>query len=374
MLRIDRRLISNMDWLSAGIVLIIAAAGITTIYSATRPVFGNIQPDFYVKQIYWLIIGLTAMVLVISIDYSWFNRMAYYLYGIGMVLLMAVLVMGRVGMGAQRWLSIGPIGIQPSELFKLFYIIALARFFATSEETMDARTLGLAFAALGLPPLVLVLIQPDLGTSLVLLGIFCALAMVRGIKRKLATTLLAIMLISVPFLGGLAWDNLKPYQKHRIVAFLDPTSENAGDLGYHVTQSKVAVGSGGMFGKGYLKGTQGPFRFLPEKHTDFIFAVFAEERGFMGSVVILMLFIALLLRAVGASMLAKDAFGRYMCLGVVFMITMHVFVNIGMTMGLAPVVGLPLPFMSYGGSAMLTDSMAIGLVIGVRARRFELFF
>ena len=374
MLRIDRRLISNMDWISVGIVLVIAAAGISTIYSATRPVFGSIQPGFYIKQTYWLMLGIAAMGMVVAVDYNWYNRMAYYLYGVGLVLLLAVLIMGRAGMGAQRWLSIGPIGIQPSELFKLAYIMALARYFAASEGSMDARTLGIGFAALALPPLILVLVQPDLGTSLVLLAVFCALALVRGLQRRLAVIVLAVMLISIPFLGSIAWENLQPYQKHRIISFVNPGSESAGALSYHVTQSKVAVGSGGMFGKGYLKGTQGPFRFLPEKHTDFIFAVFAEERGFVGCMIILLLFVTLLLRAVGASSLAKDAFGKYMCLGVVFLITMHCFVNIGMTMGLAPVVGLPLPFMSYGGSAMLTDCMSVGLVIGVRARRFELFF
>ena len=373
MFRIDRRLLANMDWLLAGVVILISAAGISTIFSATRPLFGGTQPDYYIKQIYWLIMGLGALTVVVSIDYKWFHRAANALYGGGLLLLVVVLVTGRVGMGAQRWLSIGPFNIQPSEFFKLVYLMALARFLSMDSESLDWRSLGKGFGALVLPPLLLVLVQPDLGTSIVLLLLFVGLALAKGIKKRVALLLAAILIVSVPFLGTLAWDNLKGYQKDRITAFINPEADSGG-MGYHVRQSKVAVGSGGLFGKGYLKGTQGPFRFLPEKHTDFVFAVFAEERGFFGSMVLLFLYMTLLLRGLGAARLAKDDFARYLCLGIVYLFAIQLFVNMGMTMGLAPIVGLPLPFMSYGGSAMLTNCMAVGLLMGVRARRFELFF
>ena len=373
MFRIDRRLLANMDWLLVGVVVLISAAGISTIFSATRPLFGGTPPDYYVKQIYWLILGIAALIAVVSVNYTWFHRAAYYLYGGGVALLVITLVLGRVGMGAQRWLSLGPFNVQPSEFFKLAYLMALARFLSTDSEALDWRTLGMGFGALVLPPLLLVLVQPDLGASIVLLMLFVGLALAKGLQKRVALLLAAILIVSVPFLGTLAWDNLKGYQKNRITAFINPETDSGG-MGYHVRQSKVAVGSGGVFGKGYLKGTQGPFRFLPEKHTDFVFAVFAEERGFLGSMVLLFLYMTLLLRGLGAARLAKDDFARYLCLGIVYMFAIHLFVNMGMTMGLAPIVGLPLPFMSYGGSAMLTDCMAVGLLMGVRARRFELFF
>ena len=244
MLRIDRRLLRNIDWMMVGVVGLISAAGVSTIYSATRPIFGGEQPDYYVKQIYWLFMGMAGMAVVVSVNYTWFNRAAYALYGGGIALLLAVLVMGRVGMGAQRWLSLGPVNVQPSEIFKLVYLMALARFFSADHGEMDGRRLALCFGALVLPPLALVIVQPDLGTSLVLLALFIALATVKGIRRRLALLLLAVLLVSVPFLGGLAWDNLKPYQKQRIVAFINPEADSGGQ-GYHVRQSKVAVGSGG---------------------------------------------------------------------------------------------------------------------------------
>ncbi len=373
MLRIDRRLLSNMDWLMAGTVVLLSAAGITTIFSATRPLFGGSQPDYYVKQIYWLLIGLGALTVIVSINYTWFHRVAYHLYGGGLAILVIVLIMGRVGGGAQRWLSLGPFNVQPSEFFKIAYLMALARFLSADTEVLDGRRLAQGFGLLVLPPLLLVLVQPDLGTSMVLLLLFVGLALAKGVQKRLAIILTLILLVSVPFLGTIAWDNLKDYQKDRIISFVRPGAD-AGGLGYHVEQSKVAVGSGGLYGKGYLKGTQGPFRFLPEKHTDFVFAVFAEERGFFGSMILLSLYLTLLMRGLGAARLAKDDFARYLCLGIVYLFAIHLFVNMGMTMGLAPVVGLPLPFMSYGGSSMLTNSMAVGVLMGVRARRFELFF
>ncbi len=373
MLKIDRRLLSNMDWLMAGTVILLSLAGITTIFSATRPIFGGTQPDYYVKQIYWLLISMGALTIIVSINYTWFHRVAYQLYGGGIALLVIVLILGRVGMGAQRWLTIGPFNIQPSEFFKVAYLMALAKFLSSDTELLDGRRLAQGFGLLVLPPLLLVLVQPDLGTSIVLLLLFVGLALAKGIQRRLAIILTLILMVSVPFLGTIAWDNLKDYQKDRIISFVSPGAD-AGKLGYHVKQSKVAVGSGGMYGKGYLKGTQGPFRFLPEKHTDFVFAVFAEERGFIGSMILLGLYLTLLIRGLGAAKLSKDDFARYLCLGIVYMFAIHLFVNMGMTMGLVPVVGLPLPFMSYGGSALLTNCIAVGVLMGIRARRFELFF
>jgi len=372
-MRLDRRLIANFDWLLFGLALTIALLGIMTIYSATRPLPGGTHETFYIKQLYWLLISLAAMAVVVSVDYKWFEQHSVKLLLGSVALLVVVLVAGRIGMGAKRWISLGPLNLQPSELYKLVLLAAMARFLCRQEGALDYGRVFKAFSLYVLLPVLLILKQPDLGTALVIIGLFCSLIITKGIGRKMVTMALLISVVSVPFMGTIIWDELKPYQKQRIVAFVNPDADPAG-VSYHVQQSKVAVGSGGAFGKGYLKGTQGPFRFLPEKHTDFLFAVFAEEWGFLGSLTLLLLYGGLIVRGIDTALKAKDEFGQLLALGVTYMFMIYVFINIGMTLGLVPIVGVPLPLMSYGGTALMTNFIGIGILINIRARRFELFY
>jgi rod shape determining protein RodA len=372
MFRIDRRLIKNFDWITIAVVILISVIGILTIYSATRPISDEGHPGFYLKQIIWLILGLIALIFFISFDYIWLNRFSLFFYIIGITLLLAVFIFGKIGMGAQRWLSVGFISFQPSELFKLIYTIMLAQYLSAVRSPIDTISLLRAFFLITFLPLILIVKQPDLGTALIILTIFTSLILVKGLYKKVAILFVIIALISLPFLGNIFWGGLKDYQKSRIVAFIEPEIDPTG-IGYHLNQSKITVGSGKFFGKGYLQGTQGPFRFLPEKHTDFIFAAFAEEWGFFGSLLLLVLYLILILRGLDTAKKARDEFGRLLALGITFMFLIYSFINIGMTLGLMPVVGIPLPFMSYGGTALFSNMIAVGILINVRIRRLELF-
>lgn len=374
MLRVDRRLSKSFDWLTFALIVGLSVIGIMTIYSATRPPLGVGQhADFYYKQILWLLISIAALFTIVFFDYKWLQRVAYPLYGIGLVLLVAVLFAGRTSLGAQRWLSFGFFSFQPSEFFRMIFIAAFSTYLtrkgAPAQQQLSAKSVIL-FALL---PLALLIKQPDLGTAILLTSIFVALSIVKGVSRKIITIVLIIGLISVPFLGHIFWDGLKEYQKNRLIAFMDPEVDPSG-IGYHINQSKISIGSGGVFGKGYLQGTQGPLRFLPEKHTDFIFAVFAEEWGLIGSLVLLAVYFLLFLRGLDTAYKAKDEFGKLMAIGITAMFFVYFSVNIGMTMGLTPVVGVPLPFVSYGGTALLSNFIAAGVLINIRTRRFELFY
>ncbi len=375
MFRIDRRLIQNFDWLTLSIVILISIIGILTIFSATRqPAAGDsAQATFYIKQMVWLLISILAMVLFISFDYIWLARIAIPLYVTGLILLLIVLIAGRTGMGAQRWISLGPLSFQPSEFFKLMFIVMLSSYYSFSRESLGVAGLLRVFFFIVLVPFMLLFKQPDLGTAIVVLLIFISVSLAKGLQRKVIVIIVVIGIISLPFLGNIMWTGLKDYQRNRLIAFIDPEVDPSG-IGYHINQSKIAVGSGEFLGKGYLEGTQGPFRFLPEKHTDFIFAVFAEEWGFLGSVLLLSLYLLLILRGLDTANKAKDDFGRLLALGITFMFSIYFFVNIGMTLGIMPVVGIPLPFMSYGGTALLSNYISVAVLINVRTRRFSLFY
>jgi len=372
--KIDRRLINNFDWVTLSLIILLSITGIMTIYSATRsPLPGGEMPSYFIRQFYWLMVSIIALIAVVSFDYVWLKRFSYVLYGIGIFLLLMVLLFGRTGMGAQRWINLGIFSFQPSEVFRLIYVITIARYLSDAQGKVGLVFLLRAFFLLAFVPVVMVMKQPDLGTAVILLLVFFSVVSTRGLQKKVVALILLIGLISVPFLGNIVWEGLKDYQKNRLVAFLEPGVDPAG-IGYHINQSKVAIGSGHVVGKGYLQGTQGPFRFLPEKHTDFIFAVFAEEWGFAGSVLLLLLYLALILRGLDTARKAKDEFGRLLAIGISFMFTLYFFVNIGMTLGIMPVVGVPLPFMSYGGTSLLANFVAAGILINIRTRRFELFY
>jgi rod shape determining protein RodA len=375
MFRIDRRLIQNFDWLTLSIVILISIIGILTIFSATRqPSAGeSIQATFYIKQIVWLVVSILALILFISFDYIWLGRIALPLYVTGLILLLIVLVAGRTGMGAQRWISLGPLSFQPSEFFKLIFIVMLSSYYSFSRESLGITGLLRVFVFIVLVPFILLFKQPDLGTAIVAMLIFVSVSLAKGLHRKVIIMVIVVGIISLPFLGNIMWTGLKDYQKNRLIAFIDPEVDPSG-IGYHINQSKIAIGSGEFLGKGYLEGTQGPFRFLPEKHTDFIFAVFAEEWGFLGSVFLLCLYLLLILRGLDTASKAKDDFGRLLALGITFMFSIYFFVNVGMTLGIMPVVGIPLPFMSYGGTALLSNYVSIAVLINIRTRRFSLFY
>jgi rod shape determining protein RodA len=373
MFKIDRRLLQNFDWISFITVIVISAIGVMTIFSATRQPGQAAQSPLFIKQIVWLLIGLLGLIVFVSFDYIWLSRISVPLYGTGLVLLLVVLVMGKTGMGAQRWVSIGPLTFQPSEFFKLIFIIMLGQYLCLLRGPMGMTQLIKVFFVVVFVPFVLLFKQPDLGTAIVVLLIFLLMSLSKGLQKKALVLIVLLGLVSLPFLGNIMWSGLKDYQKNRLVAFIDPGVDPSG-IGYHINQSKVAIGSGEFLGKGYLNGTQGPFRFLPERHTDFIFACFAEEWGFVGSVFLLGLYLLLFLRGLDTARKAKDEFGRLLALGITFMFAIYFFINVGMTLGMMPVVGIPLPFMSYGGTALLSNFISVGVLINVRTRRFSLFY
>jgi rod shape determining protein RodA len=235
------------------------------------------------------------------------------------------------------------------------------------------RASWVSVVVFALVPLALLVKQPDLGTAVLLMALFVIIRVAKGLSKKVIIIGLLISLISIPFLGNVLWEGLKDYQKNRLIAFVDPEIDPAG-IGYNINQSKISIGSGGLLGKGYLKGTQGPLRFLPEKHTDFIFSVFTEEWGFAGSLVLLAVYLIFFLHGLDTANRAKDEFGRLVAIGITSMFFIYFSVNVGMTLGLMPVVGVPLPFLSYGGTALLSNFIAAGILINIRMRRFELFY
>lgn len=372
--KIDRRLFTNFDWLTFALILLISIIGIITIYSATRPsIETGTHPDFYLKQILWLLISIVVLFVVVFFDYIWLNRFSYILYAIGILLLVVVLFAGKATMGAQRWLNLGILSFQPSEVFKIIFILAVSTYLSNRGESIlkSIPVTGIiVFAGI---PVLLVIKQPDLGTSILIMFLFVILFISKGLSKRIIILALVIGLISAPFLGHVAWNSLKDYQKNRITAFLDPDIDPSG-MGYHINQSKISIGSGGFFGKGYLKGTQGVLKFLPEKHTDFVFSVFAEEWGFLGSILLIVLYLMLFFRGINTALLAKDDFGRLVATGITAMFFIYFFVNVGMTLGMMPIVGVPMPFMSYGGTALLSNFIAAGILINIRMRRFQLFY
>jgi len=372
---IDRRLINNFDWSILLVAVILSLIGVMTIYSATRPVLDAAQKTYYMRQLYWIVLSLITFFILISIDYRWFIKFAYLIFLFGIVLLIMVLIIGRTGMGAQRWINLGFVSFQPSEFFKVFFIIAISRYLSyfktgTGLGFVELVKMTTIFLIL---PVVLTLKQPDLGTTLILCFIFVSMILATGIRKKIILTTVIIGLIATPFAGKSMWDGLKEYQKLRIIAFVDPQADPQG-VGYHVNQSKVTVGSGGFWGKGYMNGTQGPYRFLPENHTDFIFSIFAEEWGFAGSLVLFFLYFFIIWRGFDTARRARDSEGCFLVLGVTFMFSLYFFINIGMTLGMMPVVGVPLPLMSYGGTALLSNFLALSIIENVRMRRFALYY
>lgn len=365
MLRIDRRLLAHIEWPLLVLALLVSGVGIVTILSATHHTERLLSP-YVIRQTTFAGLGLVLMVVAIGIDYRSLNRYAYALYGAVIAALLLVPLIGVSGGGARRWLSVGPFGLQPSEFMKVALIVALAHQLhrAAGERRLSLRRLLIPAILVGLPA-ALILKQPDLGTAIALaMGAF-TLLMVAGLPVRL----LVIAAIIVGPLLPYGWHHLKPYQQRRLTSFVDPQSDPLG-AGYHVLQSQIAIGSGEVHGKGYLRGTQNKLNFLPEQHTDFIFSVYAEEWGFVGAAVLLLLYLALILRGAYIASRARDNLGALLAAGLTGTIFWQVVINVAMTSGVMPVVGITLPFLSYGGSSMLALLTSIGLLMNVSMRRY----
>lgn len=365
MLRIDRRLIAHFDWPLLVCALLVIACGLTTVLSATRAP-GHLVSALVLRQAMWAGLGLIGLTAALSFDYHWLERYGYFLYAGALALLLATAVLGSAGGGARRWIALGPVSLQPSEFAKLALVVALARYLHrhVSDGALSLRALLVPVLLLA-PPAALILKQPDLGTVVVLALTAAAVLFVAGMRIRLVLILAAVLVPAAPHV----WHHLKPYQQRRILTFVNPQADPLG-AGYHVIQSQIAIGSGMLHGKGFLQGTQNRLNFLPEQHTDFIFSVFAEEWGFMGACVLVCLYTALLLRCVIVATRARDAFGVLLAFGLTAAIFGQALVNIGMATGTLPVVGITLPFFSYGGSSLLACMVTIGLLMNISMRRF----
>jgi rod shape determining protein RodA len=352
------------------LILLIASIGIVTIYSSTAASASLLERQLFWRQITWLLLGFICLLVVSGISYRRLWDFAYLLYGIGVLFLIMVAFLGLIRLGAQRWLKIFWFNFQPSELMKLIVVIFLARYFSNPGRGLrqqvqswgftKAVLIPLAFVSL---PVFLILEQPDLGTAAFIFFIFIAMLFVAQVELKYILFVLSGIILVSPLL----WHLLKDYQKARLLVFVNPDADPLG-AGYTIIQSKTAIASGGLFGKGWLGGSQSQLHFLPESHTDFIFATFAEEWGLVGSLILLLLYYLLIRSALRVAQRAPDHFGRLLASGVALILTIQLFINVAMTIGLAPVVGLPLPLLSYGGSCLLVTFLSVGILINIEKR------
>jgi rod shape determining protein RodA len=360
---IDRRLLAHFDWPLLILVLIISSIGILNLYSAT---FGEMESHLYGKQIIWIGIGLALALFITVFDYRFYRDLAYLFYGISLILLLGVLIYGTIHSEISRWIKIGPFFFQPAEMAKITIILSLAKYFDrfSKRDGYQLRDLIFPFVILLVPSL-MVAKQPDLGTAISILLIGFSIVLFVKVKWKSLMIMIVGSFSILPFM----WNFLMPYQKKRILTFFRPELDPLG-AGYHIIQSKIAIGSGGVWGKGFLKGTQCKLHFIPAQHTDFIFSVLAEEWGLSGGLILLGLYLFLIAWGANTSIRSKDRFGAIVAFGVVSMFFWHVIINIGMALGIMPVVGMPLPFMSYGGSAILAMMAGVGLVLNIKMRRY----
>jgi rod shape determining protein RodA len=366
MIRMDRRLFEHFDMILMLFICMVCILALFNLYSASFP-HNNYGVAPYIRQGYFFLMGFCLFVFVISFDYQELLSLNYPFYVLIVTLLLIAFFIGDKAGGAQRWINLGFFKLQPSEPAKLMLVIALASFYSRKEvvEGYSIKQLVVPVILTAIP-FVLILLQPDLGTALMLGIIFVSMT----VFVKLRVSTYAIMGSLALGLGAFAWEQLlKPYQKQRIQTFLNPEKDPMGH-GYQIVQSKIAVGSGGTFGKGYMEGTQGHLHFLPERHTDFAFSVWGEEWGFVGSLIFLGIYFLLLLWGIHVAMYAKDRFGVLLAFGIVTLIFWQAVINLLMILGFLPVVGIPLPLVSYGGSSLLTTLLALGILMNVRMRRF----
>ncbi len=363
---IDRRLLFYINWPLFGAAVCLFLLGLLNLYSASgyRLEEGMNVAPYFNKQLLWGFLGMLGMIVFMFFDYKHLKALAWPLFFITVALLISIFFVGKTIYGARRWLDLGFMNFQPSELAKIAILIVGARILSKEREPLDflrlAYVLGVGLVLAGL-----IIKQPDLGSGLSVLMILGGMVLFRGVTPRVFKT----ALVAVPCLLPVSWFFLHDYQKQRIKTFLDPSTDPLG-AGYHIIQSEIAIGSGGFWGKGFLEGTQSQLRFLPERHTDFAVAVFGEEWGFVGAMILLSLFCFFLYQMIIIARDAKGLFGSYLATGVFFYFFWQILINAGMVLGLMPVVGIPLPFISYGGSATLVNFCLVGLVLNVSMRRF----
>ncbi len=353
--------VSQINWGMVFLVVLLGAIGCSMLYSAAD---GSMDP-WASRQLTRFALGFVLMFAVALVDIRFWFRNAYFIYLGGLVLLAAVEVIGSTGMGAQRWINLGVAQVQPSEIMKVTVVLALARYFhGVASEEISRPFLLILPIGLILVPTALVLKQPDLGTGMMLLMMGAAVFFVAGVRIWKFIVVLVAGLAAIP----IGWQFLHEYQRRRVLTFLDPESDPLGS-GYHILQSKIALGSGGFLGKGFLQGTQTHLEFLPEKHTDFIFTMLAEEFGMLGGLALLTVYTSIFVYGAAIAYRSRNHFGRILAMGLMVNLFLYVFINIAMVMGLLPVVGVPLPLISYGGTAMLTVMLSLGLIISVSVHR-----
>ena len=362
--KIDRRIAANFDWVLFGMIVFVIIIGLTNLYSATR-IPGKVH--FFNTQFRWSIIGLVFLSVAFIINYRIYEGVGYWIYFGLMTLLVAVLFFGPEINGATRWLQVGNLSFQPSEVAKIGLVMALAKYLASNRVPSGYNLRELVIPGLIiLLPTVLIIREPDLGTAVLFMLIGMTMVLFSGVRKSSLIALVVIAAMMIP----LAWTMLlSDYQQDRIRTWLEPSKDPL-KSGYHIEQSLNAIGSGKLLGKGFLKGTQNKLGFLPEHHTDFIFSVFAEERGFVGCFILLILYMAIIIWCMSIALYSKDRFAAFMAVGLSAIIFWHTFINIGMVIGYAPVVGMPLPFMSYGRSSLITMMIVVGLLLNISSRRY----
>jgi rod shape determining protein RodA len=369
----ERRPIRHLDLVLLVVTAALSVIGLLSIYSATHQSLRSLELDpmtFATKQLTALVLGVMVLFLVATFDYRFFKVYAGFAYAASVLMLVLVSIpgIGSSSAGAQRWFDFGSFQVTPSEFAKLALILMLAAVLSELRTPVPELADVIRTCVVAAIPTILVFMQPDIGTSIVLMAIVVGILVVAGtrVRHLVALAITAVVMIFLAFQLGI----IKEYQLARLTGFLDPQGD-ALTTNYNRQQAELAVGSGGLFGRGYLAGTQTNLDFVPEQHTDFIFTVVGEEFGFTGSAIVLALFAILIWRAIRISYLSKDPFGTYVAAGVASMFSIQMFVNIGMVVGIMPITGIPLPLVSYGGTAMLANYIAVGLLLNIHMRRFK---
>jgi len=355
---------TNFDWNFFGTALVLAMIGCLLVYSATY----YSEPDLHTfqRQILWVVIGLILCLAFLIVDYHVMFDIAPILYGIGIALLIYLLLWGKLTAHVKSWIHIGGFQFQPSEFMKIFTALMLARFFDSNDRAyLDFRSFMIAMGIVGLP-VALIIIQPDFGTAAAFFPLIAVTMFFGGIRARIWVAMILIVAIAMP-VGYYFF--LKPYQRERLITFLNPERDPLGK-GYQVTQAKIAIGSGGIHGKGFKHGTQAKLEFLPARHTDFIFAVLGEEWGFIGVIIVLGLYLYLIVQALLFAKHARDRGGTFLVICLIAFVIFHVLINVSMQIGVLPTTGIPLPLISYGGSSTMMFFIAIGLILNVDMRRF----
>jgi rod shape determining protein RodA len=363
---LDRRLVYHFDWTLFMMTLGLAGVGLLSVLSASWGGPKHALDPLVVRQLVWIGVGTALMAAAAFFDYRALATYAYPLYAMTVGLLAAVMVAGHVTGGSRRWLNLGVLRLEPSELAKLAVVLVMVRYLREEPPRggWSFRQMIIPAVLLGVP-MALVLKQPDLGTGIILALAAATLVFASGLNGRV----LLIAMLAGALAAPAGWHYLKPYQKQRLVSFINPESDPLG-AGYHIIQSEIAIGAGGAWGKGFLKGTQARLNFLPEQTTDFIFAVFAEEFGFAGSILLMALYAGVIARGIWIARHARDRFGQLLAVGLTAIVFWQVAINVGMASGVLPVVGIPLPLVSYGGSSLIAMMAAMGVMISINTRRY----